>query len=111
VDVSLQRGAVLRPNCVFGMSSRVASKLGQGSYFPSDIILGLGKFSCELVHLFLRSVNTGPARDTIELLSVKEWIEGWAVTYPKNILPLELGQEGRQCTSRQFIVVCSEQSL
>ena len=93
MDASLRRGAVLRPSCVFGMSSGAALKLGQGSYFPSDIILGLGKFSCERVHLFLRSANTGPARDTIELLPIKEWIEGWAVTYPKNILPLELDQE------------------
>ena len=78
---------------MFVISSGAGGKLWRGSYFPSDIILGLGKHGCEFVHLILRSADAGPAWNTIELLSVKEWIGGWAVAYPENILPLELGQE------------------
>lgn len=93
MDVNLRFGTVLRPNQVFRMRSGETPKLRQSSHFASDIILGLGKFCYELVHLFLRLANTSPARGTVKLLAIKECIERWAVTDPKNILPLESGQE------------------
>lgn len=72
VDVSLQYGTVLMPNQVLKIGSEVATKLWQGPYFTTDIILGLGEFGYKHVHLFLRFFSTGPAGGTIDFLPIKE---------------------------------------